>query len=97
MILQVIASVFLIIAIAAFFGLTPERITDDLMSLMTPNDTMRDKARNIRGNKKKHGLYRILVRREKLAEVLVALSLDDAKYFRVGFGFYIIVFHACHS
>ena len=61
MILQVIASVFLIIAIAAFFGLTPERITDDLMSLMTPNDTMRDKARNIRGNKKKHGLYRILV------------------------------------
>ena len=34
MILQVIASVFLIIAIAAFFGLTPERITDDLMSLI---------------------------------------------------------------
>ena len=61
MILQVISSVFLIIAIAAFFGLTPDRITDDLMSLMTPNDTMRDKARNIRGNKKKHGLYRVLV------------------------------------
>ncbi|MCR5635565.1 MAG: hypothetical protein K6F76_00060 [Clostridiales bacterium] len=61
MILQVIASVFLIIAIAALFGLTPERITNDLMSLMTPNDTMRDKARNIRGNKKKHGLYRVLV------------------------------------
>lgn len=40
MILQVISSVFLIIAIAALFGLTPERITDDLMSLMTPNDTM---------------------------------------------------------
>lgn len=61
MILQVIASVFLIIAIAAFFGLTPERITDDMMSLMTPNDTMKDKARNIRGNKKRHGLYRVLV------------------------------------
>ncbi len=61
MILQVIASVFLIIAIAIFFGLTPEQITDDLMKLMTPNDTIRDKTKNIRGNRKKHKLYRILV------------------------------------
>ena len=51
MILQVIASVFLIIAIAIFFGLTPEQITDDLMKLITPNDTMHDKAKNIRGNR----------------------------------------------
>ena len=56
MILQIIASVFLIIAIAVFFKLTPEQITDDLMKLITPNDTMRDKAKNIRGNKKKHRL-----------------------------------------
>ena len=61
MILQVIASVFLIIAIAIFFGLTPEQITDDLMKLITPNDTMHDKAKNIRGNRKKHKIYRILV------------------------------------
>ena len=61
MILQVIASVFLVIAIAIFFGLTPEQITDDLMKLMTPNDTIRDKTKNIRGNRKKHKLYRILV------------------------------------
>ena len=61
MILQIITSVLLVISIAILFGLTPEQITNDLMSLMRPNDSMRDKARNIRGNKKKHRLYRILV------------------------------------
>lgn len=61
MILQVITSVLLVISIAILFGLTPEQITNDLMSIMRPNDTMRDKARNIRGNKKKHRLYRFLV------------------------------------
>ena len=61
MILQIITSVLLVISIAILFGLTPEQITNDLMSLMRPNDSMRDKARNIRGNKKKHKLYRILV------------------------------------
>ena len=61
MILSVIASVLLIISIAIFFGLTPEQIADDMMKLMTPNDTMRDKAKNVRGNRKKHRLYRILM------------------------------------
>ena len=61
MILSVIASVLLIISIAIFFGLTPEQIADDMMKLMTPNDTMRDKAKNARGNRKKHRLYRILM------------------------------------
>ena len=32
------------------------------MRLITPNDTMRDKSRNLRGNKKKHRLYRTLVK-----------------------------------
>jgi len=60
-VLQVITSVLLIIAIAIFFGLTPERITDDLMSLITPNEKIRDKAKNIRGKRKRHFLYKFLV------------------------------------
>lgn len=32
------------------------------MRLITPNDTMRDRSRNLRGNKKKHRLYRTLVK-----------------------------------
>ena len=61
MILQIIASVLLVIAIAAFFGLSPEQITNDLMRLITPNDTIRDKSRNMRYRKKRHGVYRMLV------------------------------------
>ncbi|MCR5694365.1 MAG: hypothetical protein K6G89_05270 [Clostridia bacterium] len=61
MILQVISSILLIIAIAIFFGLTPERITDDLMNVITPNDTMADKTKNVRGNRKRHRLYKLLV------------------------------------
>ena len=62
MVLQVIASVFIVIAIAIFFGLTPQRITDDLLSIIKPNDTMKDKAKNIRGNKKRHWIYKFLMR-----------------------------------
>ena len=62
MIFSVISSVLIIIAIVCLFGLTPERVTDDLMRIITPNDTMRDKSRNLRGNKKKHRLYRNLVK-----------------------------------
>lgn len=61
MYVQVIGSVLIVIAIACFMGLTPEQITDDLMRVITPNDTVRDKSRNLRSKKKKHGIYRMLV------------------------------------
>ena len=62
MIFSVISSLLLIFSIAFLLKLTPERIADDLMNLITPNDTLRDKARNLRGNKKKHPLYNKLLR-----------------------------------
>jgi len=45
-----------------FFKLTPEQVSDDVISIITPNDTLRDKARNMRGNKKKHPIYKKLIR-----------------------------------
>ena len=62
MIFSCISSVLLFISVVCLFGLTPEQVTDDLMKLITPNDTMREKSRNLRGNKKKHRLYRTLVK-----------------------------------
>ena len=62
MILNVVSSILLIIAIAALMDLTPEQLTDDLMELITPNETLHDKARNLRGNRKRHRLYKRLVR-----------------------------------
>ena len=61
MIFSIIASVLMILAIAFLMKLTPGRIAEDLMSIITPNDSLRDKARNLRGNKKKHTLYKKLM------------------------------------
>ena len=61
MIVMILSSVLTVFAIALFFGLTPERMTDDLMNVITPNDSLREKSRNLRGNRKRHGLYRKLV------------------------------------
>jgi Flp pilus assembly protein TadB len=62
LIFSIISSVLLIIAIVCFFKLTPEQVSDDIISIMTPNDSLRDKARNLRGNKKKHPIYKRLIR-----------------------------------
>lgn len=62
MICSIIASVLIIVAIAMLMDLSPERVTDDLMKLITPQDSLRDEARALRGNKKKHGIYKTLMK-----------------------------------
>ncbi len=59
---SIIASVLIIVAIAMLMDLSPERVTDDLMKLITPQDSLRDEARALRGNKKKHGIYKTLMK-----------------------------------
>ena len=71
MICSIISSALMIIAIALLMGLTPEQVTDDLISLITPKDSLRDEARAIRGNKKKHGIYASLM---KMKAALAATS-----------------------
>ena len=67
MIFSSISSVLLIIAIVCCLKLTPEQVSDDIISIITPHDSLRDKARNMRGNKKKHPIYKKLNR--KLSEL----------------------------
>lgn len=62
MIYSVIAAVMLVTAIVLFLDLTPERVTSDLLNLITPKDSMRERSKNLRGNKKRHKLYTALVR-----------------------------------
>jgi len=58
--------------------ITPEQVTKDIMNMITPNDSLRDKARNLRGNKQKHTLFR------KLNQIKSALaSTGKAKQFTV--------------
>ena len=56
MIFPMIASVFLIIAIVCFLGLTPTQISDDLMKITTPKSSLREKARALRAGKKKKSI-----------------------------------------
>jgi len=78
LIFTIISSVFLIIAIIFLMKITPEQVTSDIMKMITPNDSFRDKARNLRGNKQKHTLFR------KLNHIKSALaSTGKAKQFTV--------------
>ena len=56
MILQLIASVFLVVAIVCFFNLTPLQISQDLGSLVSKEPNLREKARSLRAGKNKKGL-----------------------------------------
>lgn len=62
MIVKIIASIFVIVGIALIMGLNPEQVTADLLSVMKPKESLREEARTIRGNKKKHRLYNSLMK-----------------------------------
>ena len=62
MIYSILASILLVTALVLFFDLTPERVTDDILSIITPKDSMKERAKNLRGNRKKHKLYRALMK-----------------------------------
>ena len=62
MIYSITASVLFIVAIAMLAGLSPEQITDDIISIITPKDSLRDKAKSLRGKGKKHGIYATLIK-----------------------------------
>ena len=45
MLIPLISSIFLIAATVLLLDLTPERITDDLLKIISPKQTLRDKVR----------------------------------------------------
>ena len=76
MIFSIISSLLLVIGIGILFGLTPERVTTDLLSVITPHDTLREQSRCLRENKKRHSIY------EKLMKIKTALTVTGkAKQF----------------
>lgn len=76
MILSMISSLLLVIGIGILFGLTPDRVTTDLLSVITPHDTLREQSRSLRENKKRHSIY------EKLMKIKTALTVTGkAKQF----------------
>ena len=68
MILSIISSLLLVVGIGILFRLTPERVTTDLLLVITPHDTLREQSRSLRENKKRHRVY------EKLMQLRNALT-----------------------
>ena len=57
MIVSIISSILLVIGITLVMGLSTEQVADDLLKIIRPNDSLSQKAKNLRGGKKKHGIY----------------------------------------
>lgn len=51
-IFSLLASLLIIAAVVLLLDLTPERITDDIMRIIAPNQTLRDKVKMAQGKKK---------------------------------------------
>ena len=87
MIFSIFSIALYIISISLLFNLNATQITEDLMNIITPNDTLADKAKNLREGKKKHGLYR------KLLNMKNALAVTGkAKQFTAVFCISVILF-----
>ncbi|MFT9055510.1 MAG: hypothetical protein ABF449_02630 [Ethanoligenens sp.] len=59
-VIPIISLLLLIAAIILFFNLTPERITNDMMKVLSPKQSLRDKVRTAQGKKKSLRLTTIL-------------------------------------
>ncbi len=62
MFFYVISVIFLIIGVCLILNLTPETVTEDLLSLITPKDSLSETVTNLRGNKKRHSIYKMLMK-----------------------------------
>ena len=78
MLFPIISSALCITGIALVMGFTPETVTDDLIAIITPKDSLKNKVRSIRGNKKRHRLYRSL---NKIKTALAATG--KSKHFSI--------------
>ena len=70
MIFSLLSTVLIIISLFLLFNLNTEQITSDIVSVITPNDTLSEKAKNLRGGKHKHKLYRKLMSMKSALEVM---------------------------
>ena len=57
MIASILGLLLFLLAIVLILDLTPRRVTDDLLQLITPHQTLYERVKAIRGGKKKKGLY----------------------------------------
>ena len=57
MIASILSLLLFLLAIVLILDLTPRRVTDDLLQLITPHQTLYERVKAIRGGKRKKGIY----------------------------------------
>ena len=57
MIASILGLLLFLLAIVLILDLTPRRVTDDLLQLITPHQTLYERVKAIRGGKRKKGIY----------------------------------------
>lgn len=60
MIISILSAVLAIIGIVWIMRLTPDQVTADLLDLITPRDSLREQARNMREGRAKHRIFRLI-------------------------------------
>jgi len=73
-IFPLIASLLLIVAVILLLGLTPERITDDIMKVISPKQTLRNKVKIAQGKKKSR---KISAELKHINDALIATGKGD--------------------
>ena len=68
------ASLLLVVAIVILFGLTPERITDDMMKIISPKQSLRGKVKIAQGKKKSR---KISAELQHINEALIATDKEN--------------------
>ena len=72
-VLPIMASLLLIVAVVILLGLTPERITDDMMKIISPKLSLRDKVKLAQGKKKSNKISGEL---KSISDALIATGRD---------------------
>ena len=61
MIASILGLTLYVLAIVLILDLSPRRVTEDLLQIITPHQTLHERIKAIRGGKRKKGIYYKLV------------------------------------
>ena len=77
MIASILGLTLYVLAIVLILDLSPRRVTEDLLQIITPHQTLHKRIKAIRGGKRKKGIYYKLMAIVYLIQLILYILLDD--------------------
>ena len=78
MIASILGLTLYVLAIVLILDLSPRRVTEDLLQIITPHQALRERIKAIRGGKRKKGIYYKLMAMKQALEAAEE-ALKDAE------------------